>query len=242
MIRFILVVLILLLYLILGIPVLLIEWLIGRWNPYLRDISCLRMVQAAFKLILWVSGTDITYIGRENVPKDQAVLYIGNHNSYFDIVMTYSQCPGLTGYVAKSEMLRYPLLRDWMKRLYCLFLDRTDIRAGMQMILTGIDYIKKGISICIFPEGTRSRNGRMQPFKEGSMKMASKTGCPIIPMAITGSAEIFENHIPKIRPCRVIVEYGAPIYPKELTKEEQKFLGAYTQKKIQHMLDQHQNI
>lgn len=56
MIRLILVVLILLLYLILGIPVLLIEWLIGRWNPYLRDISCLRMVQAAFKLILWVSG------------------------------------------------------------------------------------------------------------------------------------------------------------------------------------------
>ncbi len=239
MIRLILVVLILLLYLILGIPVLLIEWLIGRWNPYLRDISCLRMVQAAFKLILWVSGTDITYIGRENVPKDQAVLYIGNHNSYFDILMTYSQCPGLTGYVAKSEMLRYPLLRDWMKRLYCLFLDRTDIRAGMQMILTGIDYIKKGISICIFPEGRRSRDGKMQPFKEGSMKMASKTGCAIIPMAISNSAEIFENHIPKIRPCKVIVEYGAPIYPKELTKEEQKFLGAYTQQKIRQMLDQH---
>ena len=237
MIRLILVVLILLLYLILGIPVLLIEWLIGRWNPYLRDISCLRMVQAAFKLILWVSGTDITYIGRENVPKDQAVLYIGNHNSYFDILMTYSQCPGLTGYVAKSEMLRYPLLRDWMKRLYCLFLDRTDIRAGMQMILTGIDYIKKGISICIFPEGRRSRDGKMQPFKEGSMKMASKTGCAIIPMAISNSAEIFENHIPKIRPCKVIVEYGAPIYPKELT-----FLGAYTQQKIRQMLDQHQII
>lgn len=242
MIRFILVVLILLIYLILGIPVLLIEWLIGRRKPALRDISCLRMVQAAFKLILWVSGTDVTYIGRENIPKDQAVLYIGNHNSYFDILLTYSQCPGLTGYVAKSEMLRYPLLRDWMKRLYCLFLDRTDIRAGMQMILTGIDYIKRGISICIFPEGRRSRDGKMQPFKEGSMKMASRTGCAIIPMAISNSAEIFENHIPGIRPCKVIVEYGAPIYPKELTKEEQKFLGAYTQQKIQQMLDQHQII
>ncbi len=242
MIRLILVVLVLLLYLILGIPVLLVEWLIGKWNPYLRDISCLRMVQAAFKLILWVTGADITYIGREHVPKDQAVLYIGNHNSYFDILLTYSQCPDLTGYVAKSEMLRYPLLRDWMKRLYCLFLDRTDIRAGMQMILTGIDHIKNGISVCIFPEGRRSRDGKMQPFKEGSMKMASKTGCAIIPMAITNSAEIFEKHLPIIRPCKVIVEYGTPIYPKELTKEEQKFLGAYTQQKIQQMLDQHQII
>ena len=240
MIRFILVTLTLLLYLILGIPVLLIEWVISKWNPHFRDISCLRMVQAAFKLILWLTGADITYIGRENIPKDQAVLYISNHNSYFDILLTYSQCPGLTGYVAKAEMLKAPLLRAWMKRLYCLFLDRSNIRAGMQTILAGIEYIKKGISIFIFPEGTRSKDGKMQPFKEGSMKVASKTGCPIIPIAITGSAEIWENHMPKMKPCKVIVEYGAPIRPKELTKDEQKFLGSYTQQKIQEMLNQHQ--
>ena len=242
MIRLILVALTLLLYLILGIPVLLIEWVIGRWNPRLRDISCLRMVQAAFKLILWITGADITYVGREHVPKDQAVLYISNHCSYFDILLTYSQCPGLTGYVAKAEMLRYPLLRDWMKRLYCLFLDRTDIRAGMQTILTGIDYIKHGISVCIFPEGTRSKDQKMQPFKEGSFKMASKTGCPIIPIAISNSAQILENHFPRILPCKVTVEYGQPIYPKELTKEEQKFLGVYTQQRIQEMLDQHPTL
>ena len=240
MIRFILVTLTLLLYLILGIPVLLIEWGISKWNPHFRDISCLRMVQTAFKLMLKVAGVRLTVIGEEHVPKDQAVLYIGNHRSYFDILLTYSRCPRLTGYVAKVEMLRYWLLRDWMKALYCLFLDRSNIRAGMQTILTGIEYIKKGISIFIFPEGTRSKDGKMQPFKEGSMKVASKTGCPIIPIAITGSAEIWENHMPKIKPCRVIVEYGAPIRPKELTKDEQKFLGSYTQQKIQEMLNQHQ--
>lgn len=239
MIRFLLIALLLFLYLLFGIPVLLAELLVGKISPRSRDLSCLRMVQSAFKVMLWITGADITYIGKENVPRDQAVVYVGNHNSYFDILLTYSQCPGLTGYVAKSEMLRYPLLRDWMKRLYCLFLDRTDLRAGMQMILTCIDYIKQGISICIFPEGTRSRDGKMQPFHEGSLKMASKTGCPIIPMAITNSAQIFENHLPFVRPCKVIVEYGTPIYPKELPKEQQKFLGAYTQKKIQEMLDQH---
>lgn len=239
MIRFLLIALLLFLYLLFGIPVLLVELLVGKISPRSRDLSCLRMVQSAFKVMLWITGADITYIGKENVPRDQAVVYVGNHNSYFDILLTYSQCPGLTGYVAKSEMLRYPLLRDWMKRLYCVFLDRTDLRAGMQMILTCIDYIKQGISICIFPEGTRSRDGKMQPFHEGSLKMASKTGCPIIPMAITNSAQIFENHLPFVRPCKVIVEYGTPIYPKELPKEQQKFLGAYTQKKIQEMLDQH---
>ena len=243
MIRFLLIALLLFLYLLLGIPVLLVEKLVeklvAKINPHARDISCLRMVQWAFKLMLWITGADISYIGRENVPKDRAVLYVGNHNSYFDILLTYSQCPGLTGYVAKSEMLRYPLLRDWMKRLYCVFLDRSDLRAGMQMILTCIDYIKNGISICIFPEGTRSKDGQMQPFHEGSLKMAAKTGCPIIPMAISNSAQIFENHMPFVRPCKVIVEYGAPVYTTELSKEDQKFLGAYTQKKIQEMLDQH---
>ncbi len=139
-------------------------------------------------------------------------------------------------------MLRYWFLRDWMKALYCLFLDREDIKAGLKTILQGIEYIKRGISICIFPEGTRNRTDEMLPFKEGSMKIAEKTGCPIIPMAITNSAEIFENHLPFIRPCHVILEYGTPILPGELSKEEKKFLGSYTQSQIQKMLDKNKSL
>ena len=242
MIRTLIIVIIVLAYLILGIPVLLIEWVIGKFNPRAKDYSCLRLVQAAFKLIMFAAGTKLTVIGEENVPKDQAVLYVGNHRSYFDVIMTYARCPRLTGYIAKVEMLRYPLLRDWMKALYCLFLDRDDIKAGLKTILQGIEYIKNGISICIFPEGTRNHSDVMLPFKEGSMKMAEKTNCPIIPMAITNSAEIFENHIPFVRRCHVILEYGKPILPGELSKEEKKFLGAYTQQKIQEMLDRNKSL
>ena len=242
MIRLIVIALMLFLYLLLGIPVLLVEWIIGKFNREAKDYSCLRMVQTAFKLMLKVAGVRLTVIGEEHVPTDQAVLYIGNHRSYFDILLTYSRCPRLTGYVAKIEMLRYWLLRDWMKALYCLFLDREDMKAGLKTILQGIEYIKKGISICIFPEGTRNRQEEMLPFKEGSMKIAEKTGCPIIPMAITNSAEIFENHLPFIRPCHVILEYGTPILPQKLSKEERKFLGSYTQKKIQEMLDKNKDL
>lgn len=242
MIRTLIIVIIVLAYLILGIPVLLIEWVIGKFNPRAKGYSCLRLVQAAFKLIMFAAGTKLTVIGEENVPKDQAVLYVGNHRSYFDVIMTYARCPRLTGYIAKVEMLRYPLLRDWMKALYCLFLDRDDIKAGLKTILQGIEYIKNGISICIFPEGTRNHSDVMLPFKEGSMKMAEKTNCPIIPMAITNSAEIFENHIPFVRRCHVILEYGKPILPGELSKEEKKFLGAYTQQKIQEMLDKNKSL
>jgi len=242
MIRIILIAVFVVSFLILSIPVFLVEWLIGKFNPALRDISSLRIVQGAFKIVAWLSGVKLTVIGEENIPNDTAVLFIGNHRSYFDILLTYSRCPRRTGYIAKIEMLRYPLLRDWMKALYCLFLDRDDVKAGLKTILKGIEYIKKGISICIFPEGTRNRTDEMLPFKEGSMKMAEKTGCPIIPMAITNSAELFENHIPFVRSCHVILEYGTPILPGELSKEEKKFLGAYTQKRIQEMLDKNKSL
>ncbi len=242
MIRLILVCIVLFGFLIIGIPLLFIEWVIGKFNKEFKDYSSLRLVQGAFKLILFMAGVKLTVIGEEHVPKDQAVLYVGNHRSYFDVVMTYARCPRLTGYVAKIEMLRYPLLRSWMKNLYCLFLDRKDLKAGLKTILQGIDYIKNGISICIFPEGTRNRHDELLPFKEGSMKMAEKTGCPIIPMAITNSAEILEDHMPFIHSCHVILEYGEPILVSELSKEEKKFLGAYTQQKVQEMLDKNKAL
>ena len=141
MIRVFLIAVFLIVFFLLSIPVFLIEWIIGKFNPRVRDISSLRIVQGAFKVVIFLSGVKLTVIGEENVPKDQPVLYIGNHRSYFDIVLTYARCPGLTGYVAKKEMLKIPLLSRWMKFLYCLFLDRTDIKAGLKTILTAIDYV-----------------------------------------------------------------------------------------------------
>ena len=91
--------------------------------------------------------------------------------------------------------------------------------------------------MCIFPEGTRNATDELLlPFKEGSFKMAEKTGCPIIPMALTNSADIFENHLPKIKSTHVILQYGKPIYPNELDKDTRKKLGSYCQTIIGDML------
>lgn len=238
MIRFILICIVVVGYLILTIPVLGILWLIGRKNRRIQDIVSLRMVQWTFRFILWIAGTKVTVIGQERVPRDTPVLYIGNHRSFFDILLTYSRCPDLTGYVAKDGMLKIPLLSTWMKRLYCLFLNRKDIKAGLQTILVGIEQIKNGISMCIFPEGTRNRDGELplMPFHEGSLKMAEKSGCPIVTMSMNNTAEIFEAHFPKIKPCHVVLEYGEPIYPKELSKEDRKFLGAYCQRQMEETI------
>lgn len=239
MIRSVLVILFLLVFFIVSIPIFFIEWIISKFNPYAADISQLRIVQWAFKVILFLSGVRLEVIGEEHVPKNTAVLYIGNHRSYFDIVITYARCPGLTGYISKDSIEKVPLLSLWMKRLHCLFLNRDDVKEGLKVIVHGIEQIKNGISMCIFPEGTRSTGESeldMLPFKAGSLKMATKTNCPIIPMAITGSAEIIRTHIPRIKPAHVTLQYGEPIYPQELSREDQKHLNVYVQEVILNML------
>lgn len=242
MIRTIFAVLFAVVYLICGIPVLGIEWIIGKFNKKKMDISSLRMVQWALGTIGKICGVKLTVIGKENIPKDQAVLYVCNHRSYFDIILGYSIMPGLTGYISKDDLEKVPLLNIWMRRLYCLFLNRTDMKQGLKTILKAIEYIKQGVSICIFPEGTRNRGeeGSLLEFKEGSFKIAEKTGCPVIPVAISHTADVILNHMPKVTPCHVTIEYGEPIYPKELPKEQKRALGAMTKGRIQEMLDQHE--
>ena len=229
MIRLIFVALFVVLFLIIGIPVLGIEWLIGKVSKKTMDYSSLRLVQWAFNMIIKLAGIELTVIGEENI-SEGPVLYIGKHRSFFDIVITYATCKNLTGYIAKKEMLSIPLLRTWMKRLYCLFLDRENPKEGLKTILQAIDYVKHGISICIFPEGTRNKGEELSllPFHNGSFKIAEKTGCPIIPLSISGSRNILEAHFPKIRATHVTVTYGKPILPGELTKEEKKEIGNYT--------------
>lgn len=233
MIRFILLVLFVVLFLVCSIPLLIAEYIIGKFNMDFKNRSSLAIVKWAFRGCLWITGVEITVIGEENVPKDRPVLYIGNHRSYFDILMTYIRVPRPTGYIAKKEMLRYPLLKNWMKYLHCLFLDRKDIKQGMKTILEGIEKINSGISICIFPEGTRNKvNDTFLPFHEGSFKIAEKTGCPIIPMSINNAAAIFEDHLPLIKKAHVILEYGKPVYMSEMTREEKKKAGAKVQEII----------
>ncbi len=228
MIRFIVVVIVVVLFLVLSIPLMLAEWIIGKYNPGLKDRSSLAIVNWAFRRVIRCAGTKVIAIGEENIPKDSAVLYVGNHRSYFDIVLTYVRVPRPTGYVSKKEMLRWPLLNIWMKNLHCLFLDRENIKEGLKTILAGVEKVKSGISICIFPEGTRNKvPDTFLPFHEGSFKIAEKGNVPIIPMTIVNSAAVFEDHFPKIKKATVIIEYGKPIYIKDLDKETRKSLGVY---------------
>ena len=224
--RSVLIVIFVFFYLLLGLPVLGAMWIIHKFAPAWADMAQLRLVQWAFRVIIFLSGADIEFIGEENVPKDEAVLYIGNHRSFFDI--------------SKQSITKIPVLGLWMKRLHCLFLDRDDIKQGLKVVLAAIDQVKSGISICVFPEGTRCKNKddltEVASFKEGTFKIATKSKCKIVPMAIMGTNEIFEDHLPWVKKRHVVIRYGTPIDPAALSKEEQKHLGAHCREVIVDML------
>lgn len=238
--RTIITVLYVFLFLILGLPVLGIEWIISKFNKAHADMVQLRIVQWGLKCIAFISGVKLTVIGEENVPKDEPVLYIGNHRSFFDVVVTYARCPGLTGYIAKDGVNKVPIFRIWMKRLHCIFLKRDDMKEGLKVILKAIEYVKSGISICIFPEGTRNKDRdnptSLLPFKEGSFKIAIKTGCKIVPMALIGTADILENHFPWIHSTDIKLIYGEPIDVSALDKNQQKHVGAYCQTVVEELI------
>lgn len=223
MIRLLLVASFLILFLILSTPIMFVEWLIGKHNPDAKSRSSLAIVSWAFRCIRFLSGAKVDYIGEENIPTDTPVLYIGNHRSFFDVVLTYIRVPRPTGYIAKKSMEKVPLLNIWMRNLHCLFLDRENIKAGMQTILAAIDLMKNGKSICIFPEGTRNKEeGTLLPFHEGSFKIAVKAGCPIIPMTINNSAAVFENQYPWIKRHTLSLSMASQSISKSSQKNSRK--------------------
>ncbi len=240
--RTIIIVIALILFFIVTLPLLLVFKLLYKHYAEQIDHISLAVVQWALKAALWLSGTKLTVIGEENVPKDTPVLYVANHLSFFDIIVTYTRVPRLTGYVAKKSVAKVPVLNLWMERVHCLFLDRDNIKEGMKTILAAIEKVKAGISIFIFPEGTRSKTGVLGEFKGGSFKIAEKTGCPIIPVTLVNTSAAFEDHFPWVKKAHVVVEYGTPVDMKALDPEARKHVAGYVQGIIEETYQKNRRI
>lgn len=233
MIRFILEVIWVVSFLILSIPFLLILLIVGLFSKKAKANIAQAIIDFAFQVVRLISGTKLIVKGRENIPKDEAVLFVPNHRSVFDIILTYPQFGVQTGFVSKMEMRKVPIFSSWMAFMNCQFLDRKDLRKGLKVILKCADLVKNGTSICIFPEGTRNKTDEpLLPFHDGSLKIAEKSNCPIVPVALTNTENIFEAHFPKIYRKTVVIEFCKPIITKDLSKEEKKEISTKLQEVI----------
>lgn len=224
MIRLVIVLLFLVIFLVLSLPVLLILLILEQFNKDAAHKVGFWVATHALAVVRFLAGAKVTVNGLENIPKDQAALFVGDHISNFDAVVTYPLMIGRAGFVSKKEMKKIPILSWWMHFSDCIFLDREDPRNGLKMVLKAADSLKSGISIVLFPEGTRSRTDKVLPFKEGGFKIATKAKAPVVPFGISGTDDILEKHMPFIKSSKVTINIGKPIYTAEMSRAEQKEL------------------
>lgn len=207
-------------------------------DPKKRAAFALPLVQEVFRKILRRCRIEVEVEGRENlqgIPQEEGVLFVGNHRSNFDVIIAYTLVDRPTGFVAKIEMEKLKPLKRWMEYLGCLFMDRSNLKQSLKVILAAIRQVREGSSIWIYPEGTRSDGATeldMESFKEGSFKIAEKTGCKIVPVSMIHTRQILEQQFPRIRPQKVKVRIGAPIELKALSEEDRKHIGAYVENRI----------
>ncbi len=178
------------------------------------------------RTILKITGVQLTVEGLENIPRDTACVFVGNHRSYYDIPLLLAGLDAPHGILAKEELEKIPLLNRWMKLLGCVFVKRDDIRASVQALNKATAIVQGGKSFVIFPEGTRYKGeeGGAGEFKNGAFRIAIKTGVPVVPVAISGARGLFESNGNRCRPGRVHIKVLPPIHTALMSKAEQKQL------------------
>ncbi|MBP1743970.1 MAG: 1-acyl-sn-glycerol-3-phosphate acyltransferase [Firmicutes bacterium] len=139
-----------------------------------------------------ISDSKMVVKGLENIPEG-ACVFVSNHQAIFDVFLLMSNIDKQFGFIAKKEIRRYPFIGFWINAIHSVFMDRSNVREGMKSINEGVERIKQGYSLVIFPEGTRSLKSQMAPFHKGSMKLAVKAGAPIVPITLDGTYKVLET-------------------------------------------------
>lgn len=172
------------------------------------------------KVILWVCGARVKVNGQENVDRDEPRIYLSNHQSYFDIFVLLAYLPANFKFILKQELMRIPLLGFAMKGARYIAIDREDPRKAVKSMNEAAMKIKEGSSMLIFPEGTRSEDGKLQPFKTGGFRLALKAGCDVVPVTIKNSRNIVPKKSLKINKGNIDMNIGTPISVKDYTKRD----------------------
>lgn len=177
------------------------------------------------------AGVQFIVKGKENIPEDEAVIYVPNHQGLFDMPALILNTPTPCGFIAKIELKKVPIVRTWMWLLDCVFIDRQNKREARVAIKESIELINKGRSMVIFPEGTRSRDGVPLPFKSGVMMIAKETKAKIVPVVLEGIIDRFEG-TGNITPGTVTVTFLPAIETENLSRDEMKALPEQIRGKI----------
>lgn len=218
---------------------LMILWgvLVALWDPTGRRIHRYAAVPWA-KCILWAGGIRWRVLGLEHLHPGRPAIYMANHQSYFDIFALLAALPVDFKFIMKQELMRIPLLGMAMRRAGYIGLERKDPRQAVASLQRAAEKIRSGLSILVFPEGTRSRDGRLRDFKRGGFNLALRAGCDIVPVTIEGSYRIVSQDRPALHKTTVTLHLGTPIAADRFSKRNVDALVAEVRQAIAGPLDE----
>ncbi len=169
------------------------------------------------RVLLAVSNVRVRVIGKENLSEKKPYIFMSNHQSDFDIFIVLAHLPGQFRWIAKKELFRIPVFGRAMKNAGYIEIDRQHHQRALQSLAEAARKIREGKSLMSFPEGTRSKNGAVKPFKKGMFHLALEAGVPIVPITIIGAAEIMPKRSLRINPGEITMIIAAPIAVSDYT-------------------------
>ena len=181
---------------------------------------------------------EIEIHGQENIPKENGFIFFPNHQGLFDVLAIIQVCPVPFSVVAKKELTNVPFLKQVFACMKAFMIDRDDVKQSMQVIINVIKEVKAGRNYLIFAEGTRSKDGNHpQEFKGGSFKAATKSKCPIVPVALIDSYKAFDTG--SVKKLTVQVHFLEPIYYDEYKDMKTTEIAAEVKKRIEATITQY---
>ncbi|MHB8811018.1 MAG: lysophospholipid acyltransferase family protein [Desulfobulbaceae bacterium] len=183
-----------------------------------------------------LAGVPVRVEGTENLSAEQTYIFMGNHVSQFDIFAGQGYFPHDFRWIVKKELFRIPVFGAAMRRAGLVAIDRSHGREAMKSLNAAAEHINSGTSVLIFPEGTRSQDGTLQPFKAGVITLAIKAGVPVVPVGFIGTHEVLPKGRFLARPGEVLIRIGRPISVQAYTMKDKHQLAEYLHDRVAELL------
>jgi len=187
--------------------------------------------QDALRLGLRIAGIHVHVEGLDNIPPGVCV-FASNHASNLDPIAEVPQFPRRISLLAKKEVFRIPILSKAIRLAKLVPVDRSDKEAAAESVDIAVEYLKQGISFCVYPEGTRSRDGRLLPFKRGTFVMAIRAGVPVVPVSVSGTQHLMRKGDWRIYPGEVVMRFGKAVDTSKYTIDQREELRRRVQELV----------
>lgn len=183
-----------------------------------------------------IAGVKVDVEGLGNISGEQTYIFIANHASQFDIFSFQGYFPHDFRWVAKKELFNIPVFGHAMRKSGFVSIDRSVGRKAMKSLIEAAERISSGTSVLLFPEGTRSQDGELHPFKTGVTLIAIKAGVPVVPIGFTGTYQILPKGKLLARSGNITIKIGLPIETKKYKPKDKQLLAKELHDKVAELL------